>query len=333
MVKAEFRVRQKPRVFFSYSYRDKPILKPIFFEAAIESDITPIFADEHIDVGDSILNKIQQLMISSDLFVIEVSSYNDNVFRELMFAEIANKPFFIISKKRLRKRALMDSIFNKYIIGHYSDATNLKQILVGFFNNFKNNFTKIDNLKIIAKEDNLIDTIKRNMDKNVMILGKDSDSTGIAKINRIKTVVFQHGYKPVVMRDLPEIKEISYEGKMIRVASNCRFLLAEDSLPSGHIDELNFCRLCEFITGTLKQVGYGSTWMQAHYPSQYTFIERFCYENDASKVKDPLCEKRYNTLELAAEAAIEWAESIIKDLFSFKIYTFNKDVCMNAQVF
>lgn len=317
MVTAEFRVRHKPRVFFSYSYRDKQILKPTFYEAAIESDITPIFADEHILVGDSIFNRLQQLMISSDLFVIDVSSYNDNVLRELMFAEMADKPFFIISKKHLRKRALMDSYINKYIIGYYEDAVNLKNILVGFFNNFKNNFTKIDNLKIIAKEDNLIDTIKHNIDKNVMILGKDSDTTGIAKINRIKTVVIQQGYEPVVMRDLPDIKEISYEGKMIRVASNCRFLLAEDSRPSGHIDELNFCKMCEFITGTLKQVGYGSTWMQAHYPSQYTFMERFCYENDAPKVNDPLCEKRYNTLELAAEAAIEWAESVINSRYNY----------------
>lgn len=324
MVIGKFRVRQKPRVFFSYSYMHQSILKPTFYEAAIESDVTPIFADEHIRAGESVLKRLQQLMISSDLFVIDLSYPNYNIFKELTFAEMVDKPFFIISQKHIGKRLLLNLYLNKYVIRYYDDIQNLKQILIEIFNNFKRNFTNEDNLKIIAEEDNLIDIIKGNMDKNVMILGRDSDTTGIAKMNRIKSIVMNQGYEPIIMRDLPDIKEISYEGKMIRVAGHCRFLLAEDSRASGHIDELNICKTGEFITGTLKQVGQGSTWMQAHYPSQYMFFERFCYEDESPQVKDALCENRFKTLELAAEAAIDWAESVIKsryDIYSKTLYS------------
>lgn len=315
MVKGGFRVRQKPRVFFSYSYMHQSFLKPTFYEAAIESDVTPIFADEHIRAGESILKRLQQLMISSDLFVIDLSISSHGVYRELMFAEMVNKPFFIISQKHNGKRPSSSLFLNKYATRYYEDIQNLKQILIEIFNTFKKNFINKDNLKIIAEEDNLIDIIKGNMDKNVMILGRDSDTTGVAKMSRIKTIVMKQGYEPIIMRDLPDIKEISYEGKMIRVAGHCRFLLAEDSRASGHIDELNICKMGEFITGTLKQVGQGSTWMQAHYPSQYMFFERFCYEDAFPQVKDALCENRFKTLELAAEAAIDWAESVIKSRY------------------
>ena len=55
--------------------------------------------------------------------------------------------------------------------------------------------------------------------------------------------------------------------------------------------------------------------MQAHYPSQYLFFERFCYEDESPQVKDALCENRFKTLELAVEAAIDWAESVIKSRY------------------
>lgn len=210
MVDAEFRVRQKPRVFFSYSYRDDQILRPIFLEASIESDVTPLFADEYMEVGDNILKKIQHLMISSDVCVIDISNHNYNVFTELIFAEMLNKPFFIISKKYFRKRPPINFHLNKYMIRFYENVNNLKEILIGFFNDFKRDFKDKDNLIKIAKEDNLIDIIKRDMEKKVMILGKDSDAAGIAKINRIKTIVTNQGYEPVIMRDLPNIKEISF---------------------------------------------------------------------------------------------------------------------------
>jgi hypothetical protein len=52
-----------------------------------------------------------------------------------------------------------------------------------------------------------------------------------------------------------------------------------------------------------------STWMQAHYPRQYNFFNRFCYKNGTSLVTtNRLCKKTYDSLEIATEEAISWAE-------------------------
>ncbi len=309
MVKAEFIIRERPRIFFSYSYHEKN-LKDIFREAANESDVIPIIADEHIQVGDSIVEKIQQLLSSSDLVVLHLSNESSWVFREFNFTHFLNKPMFILCSIKNSPLILPD--FKKYKINYYEDEKNLKTILVNYLMEFKNNFIKKDVQKIVSKEDNLMEYIKKSIQTNVLILGKDSDEEGLKKISRIKKAIKYNGYKPLIIRELPDIEEISFEGKMTRVASHCRFIIVEDSRSSGHIDELKICTISQFITGSLKQVGKVSTWMQAHYPLEYNFMQRFCYLDKSPKVVDKLCDKEFDTLELAIDAAIKWAEQTIE---------------------
>ena len=109
--------------------------------------------------------------------------------------------------------------------------------------------------------------------------------------------------------------DLSLEGKMIRVGGLCRFVVAEDSRASGHIDEIRLCASCQFITATIREVGTSSTWMQAHYPIQYNFMNRFCYRNgkDSITIGDDLCQNNYASIEEATDEAISWAEKRIKE--------------------
>lgn len=150
------------------------------------------------------------------------------------------------------------------------------------------------------KEDKLTDILQRSLKNNVLVLGKDSDKEGRKKMEQIGEVVKDRGYIPIKLKELPNIEYLSPEDKMIRVGGLCRFIIAEDSRPSGHIDEVRLCVNCQYITATLREVGTGSTWMQAHYPVQYNFIKRFCYQNiKFVNVLDHLCDKVNDSLDVA----------------------------------
>lgn len=148
---------------------------------------------------------------------------------------------------------------------------------------------------------------------------------GMKKIERISSALRKEGYTPRKLKDLPEIKHLSLAGKMVRVGALCRFVIAEDSRPSGHISEVTLCANCEYVTATIREVGTGATWMQAHYPTIFTFMERFCFkrENGLPSKKDNLCKKVYDTLEIATKEAAAWAEKRITDqdaMYSQTIY-------------
>jgi hypothetical protein len=88
-----------PRVFFSYSYRDSEQLKPIFRKACVESGVLPIFADE-IQLGDIIMQKLHQLILSSDMVVVVITkSFSPNVSIELSYSQVINKLFFLFVRK------------------------------------------------------------------------------------------------------------------------------------------------------------------------------------------------------------------------------------------
>jgi len=170
-------------------------------------------------------------------------------------------------------------------------------------------------MELWKDENRIINLLKDSLRKNVLILGKDSDEEGLVKINRIADVLVKKGYEPVMLKKLPEIIYLSLEGKMIRVGALCRFVVAEDSRASGHIDEIRLCANCQFITATVREVGTSSTWMQAHYPIQYNFMNRFCYKTvkDSITIGDKLCRNIYASIEEATYKAIAWAEKRIKE--------------------
>jgi hypothetical protein len=304
------------KIFFSYSYKSSIELGMIFRKACEDVGATPLFANEQIKIGEEVYPSIRKLIIESDLIVIDLSAFSFWMNREILFAQFSNKPIIFITNndedyKKISKNVMFMGMAQLFIFYRdYIDLSlRLKQYLLEHINKYK----KKENFEDKKHEENLIDTIKNSMRKNVLILGKDSDVIGKNKIEKIKKVVTNKNYNPVIIRELPEIKTISFESKMVRVAGLCRFILVEDSRPSGHIDEVNICATLQFITATIKEMGTHSTWMQTHYPFEYRFMNRFCYNNQTiPSIIDSTCLKKYSTIEEATENAIKWAENYLK---------------------
>lgn len=300
------------KVFFSYSYRDSEQLKSIFRKACEETRFLPIFADEIPEMELSISEKIRSLILSCDLVVIVISEPDyAGILFEMGLSQAIGKPIFLFIRTT-RWHIPFDISGFRYV--QYETNNELYQKISLSLSNYRSSLEKVGYMQKKRDEKKIIDILRNSLEKNALVLGKDSDEEGIKKINRIADVLRKKRYEPVMLKKLPEIEYLSLEDKMIRVGALCRFVIAEDSRPSGHIDEVRLCADCQFITATVREVGTASSWMQAHYPRQYNFINRFCYKDKGSiTFKDNLCQCTYDSLEVATDEAIQWAEKRIKE--------------------
>lgn len=316
------------KAFYLVPYRQLPHLKTVIRQASEEAQVSPVFITEVVPAEGNIVQAIRALILSCDIVVgVMTRLVPAGIILETAYVESLNKPFVMFARRpiipffHLRMRYLS----LRYNITYYETLDDLRRLLTSFLIQLRTELKKPRYSLAKEEENKLTSILEKSMKTNVLVLGKDSDTEGLRKIDRISTVLKSKGYNPVTLKNLPEIKHLSLEGKMIRVGALTRFVLAEDSRPSGHIDEVNICARCEYVTATLREIGSGSTWMQAHYPIQYNFMNRFCYRNGRSlKIHDSLCDKVYETLEESVEKAISWAEKRIAEQereFGRRIYS------------
>jgi len=303
-------------------------LKQLIQVASEEVQVIPIFVPEEIHVGEDIRQTFRTLVMSCDATVVITTNFIPaGMILETEFIKSLGQPLIIFAREPLTPffHPRMRYLSLKYRTVYYEDLNQLRRLLVLSLGKLSSALRRPEYLSMRKEADDLASILKKTLETNVLVLGKDSDLEGLKKIDRIKTVLKSKGYDPVMLKDLPEIKYLSLEGKMIRVGGLTRFVIAEDSRPSGHIDEVNICARNEYVTATVRKVGSASTWMQAHYPIIHSFMNRFCYENNQPKnVSDPLCVHVHPTLEESVEAAIWWAEDCIAKLekeYSKKIYS------------
>lgn len=312
---------ERPRVFFVYPYQDSEKLKPIFRHACSKAEVRPVFADEEIQFGENLLQKLQFLIVSSDLIVVvltEPISYGVNF--EIEYSMATKKPIIIFVP---RKMIFLYDI-QPFRLNKYDSRNDLLQLLSSTLHKLKYQLKRRLYTEKKAELKTIFNFLKNSLEKNVLVLGKDSSSDGLMKMKHISDVASSRGYVPVLLKEMPEIKHLTLEEKMIRMGALCRFIIAEDSRASGHIDEVRLCAECQYVTATVREVGSASSWMQAHYPFTFNFINRFCYTTQKKNgLNDPMCENISESIETATEEAIEWAEKLInqrKKYFSGKIY-------------
>ena len=84
------------------------------------------------------------------------------------------------------------------------------------------------------------------------------------------------------------------------VGSLARFVVVDDTTKSGHLSEVQICRLHNWITVLLRQGGKGASWMTA----------------GASITSNVILEQAYdeNRMEESVASAVEWAEAKISEL-------------------
>ncbi len=136
----------------------------------------------------------------------------------------------------------------------------------------------------------------------ILILGQDT--TEIYRLHVIQKRLEHHGYTGVIVKDVSDIEIQSVEEKVNMLASLCRFIICENSTPSGHIDELKICALNRYVTAIIQEQGQGATMMQTDYPLDFSFMKTFTYSS-------------LNEMDSAVDDSIEWAEIKIDERRKF----------------
>lgn len=145
---------------------------------------------------------------------------------------------------------------------------------------------QVDYLPLYLREFvSLFRHIKRLRDNCVLVIGSYTSNEGSRMLERIKAELARRGYEPILLRDYPDIEEQTNEEKMNLFGHLSKFVICENSYPSGHIDELNICTRNRLVTVVLQQEGMGATWMQACYPIDFSFVKMLTYRPDSIDTK------------------------------------------------
>jgi|GEM_PF-2732922 len=132
----------------------------------------------------------------------------------------------------------------------------------------------------------------------VLIAGKYGEHR--PRLERIKAALSSVGLVGLILDEYPDIEEQSLAEKMVTYASICRFVIVDDLVPSGHINELGICHERKFITAILREKGKPATAMQADIASDVSFIKQVDYASEGD-------------LDDAVRQAVDWANKAVLD--------------------
>ncbi len=141
-----------------------------------------------------------------------------------------------------------------------------------------------------------IETLKS---KTVLLLGA-YDSEGLKRLRGISSSLVALGYEPLLIKDVPDIQAYNLSQKLEAIGPMARFIVIDDSLPSGHLIEVEICRRHDWVTVLLRAGGHGASWMTA----------------GASTTSNVILERGYTPSDPAAAIteATTWAEETLERL-------------------
>lgn len=145
----------------------------------------------------------------------------------------------------------------------------------------------------------LADYVKNFRKKLVLVLGAYSQ-TGRERLGNIAAAVRASGYEPVLVADIPDFEHYDLTQKVVAIASVSRFILVDDSEPSGHLTEIEICKANRWVTVLLRANGAVASSMTL----------------GASAASKVILESRYDpdSPSEAVNFAVQWAEEKLKEL-------------------
>jgi hypothetical protein len=147
------------------------------------------------------------------------------------------------------------------------------------------------------------DSILKNSD-SVLILGKDSGDS----LDRLKRIAFkldQLGYHTYIIKEEPDRFGESVVQKVMRYALSSKFVLIENTDPSGHLYEIpHVAKAAECVTVVLQEEGRGATWMFEDAYAKHNHWHKLTYKD--------------SELEHAVELAAAWAEKFVRDFADYQ---------------
>lgn len=146
-------------------------------------------------------------------------------------------------------------------------------------------------------------TILENSD-SVLILGKDTDS-GLEKLKKIALELEKLGYFTYIIKEQPNKIGESVIQKVLRYAVKSKFIVVENSEPSGHLYELpHVTKMAESVTIILQEEGKGATWMFEDSYKKFIYWKKFLYIPSEFEEK--------------IQIAVNWAEEYIKEFGQYQ---------------
>lgn len=140
---------------------------------------------------------------------------------------------------------------------------------------------------------------------SILILGKDTGA-GLDLLKRIQTHLDNLGFYTYIIKEQPDIIGESVMQKVLRFGLSSRFVIIENSEPTGHLYEFpHIAKVAELTSVILQRQGGGSTWMFEDLYHRMNNIKKFEYTDD--------------NLESQIDTAISWAYSYIKSFGDFQM--------------
>lgn len=97
----------------------------------------------------------------------------------------------------------------------------------------------------------------RNRGKSILLIGA-FDEAGRARLNALQQLLFERGFRGILLDDFPDASEQSLFQKMMFLASLCKFVVCLDESPAGHYQELEVCSQFNLVTAVISGRADGS---------------------------------------------------------------------------
>ena len=165
----------------------------------------------------------------------------------------------------------------------------------------------------IGSIDEIIPTLQRFREGNILLLSKDNGPE-LQRLHDIRSFLEKLKYNTVLVKEHPDIPELSNEDKVRIISGFCKFVLMENTFPAGQIAECKICSTNRIVTASLREVGTGSSYMVTDYFKDFDFMEEFEYELAG--------------LESVVRQAVQWGENKVDERMQYfnKIYPWRNNV-------
>ena len=150
------------------------------------------------------------------------------------------------------------------------------------------------------------DAILQDSD-SVLILGKDT-GPALDRLKRIESKLQELGYYTYIIKEQPDRVGEGVVQKVMRYALSSRFVIIENSEPSGHLYEIpHVAKAAECVTIVLQEEGKGATWMFEDAYAKHKHWRKIEYKDDS--------------LEDAVAQAAAWAEGFVREFSDYQTAT------------
>ncbi|HXJ18062.1 MAG TPA: hypothetical protein VNM68_12810, partial [Candidatus Polarisedimenticolia bacterium] len=112
------------------------------------------------------------------------------------------------------------------------------------------------------------------------VIGKYGENT--ERLRQVQALASIKGYHAILLKDYEDIQELSLPEKALLFGLLSCFVICDDTVASGHNEELPILANAGFVIAILCPTTGCSSWMHAHFPTSFRNVRVFEYSSDIS---------------------------------------------------